>query len=295
MRTSLRSNLRWIFEFTLYVLKYSLKDPKFLFHNLYSILIGEFLPSKFTLDCPSPITIFNSDDPEAAANYFHKHGFVVVKEALSAQEVDKLKTLAETQANKMKELSAKELGAGNKSDPARYSYGDYKNQPDWDYLAPNPAIIAILRAIWKDKKFFAVLAGGDVCFPGARYQDIHNDFSWAGAGGDCLSICVNYYTIDVKNENGPIRFIPNTFRFPPPSPWLVKHEPKWMKEFTIEAPAGTAVIRDFRAWHGGTPNRSQIMRAMPNCEYILKDAKACDIGGYTLSQRLKSGSFLAEF
>jgi len=33
-------------------------------------------------------------------------------------------------------------------------------------------------------------------------------------------------------------------------------------------PAGSAIIRDARCWHGGTPNLSRAVRAMPNIEYM---------------------------
>ena len=41
-----------------------------------------------------------------------------------------------------------------------------------------------------------------------------------------------------------------------------------MKHSTIcPAPAGSVLIRDPRAWHGGTPNLSNELRAIPNIEY----------------------------
>ena len=41
-----------------------------------------------------------------------------------------------------------------------------------------------------------------------------------------------------------------------------------MKLSTVcPAPAGSVVIRDIRAWHGGTPNLSSEVRAIPNCEF----------------------------
>ena len=41
-----------------------------------------------------------------------------------------------------------------------------------------------------------------------------------------------------------------------------------MKLSTVcPTPAGTAIFRDIRAWHGGTPNLSRDVRAMPNVEY----------------------------
>jgi len=33
------------------------------------------------------------------------------------------------------------------------------------------------------------------------------------------------------------------------------------------APAGSVLIRDVRAWHGGTPNLSDEVRAIPNAEF----------------------------
>jgi hypothetical protein len=33
-------------------------------------------------------------------------------------------------------------------------------------------------------------------------------------------------------------------------------------------PAGSAIFRDARCWHGGTPNLSREVRAMPNVEYF---------------------------
>jgi hypothetical protein len=33
-------------------------------------------------------------------------------------------------------------------------------------------------------------------------------------------------------------------------------------------PAGSAIFRDVRCWHGGTPNLSREVRGMPNVEYF---------------------------
>ena len=35
----------------------------------------------------------------------------------------------------------------------------------------------------------------------------------------------------------------------------------------LSAPAGSVLIRDVRAWHGGTPNLSDHVRAIPNAEF----------------------------
>ena len=41
-----------------------------------------------------------------------------------------------------------------------------------------------------------------------------------------------------------------------------------MKLSTVcPAPAGAVMLRDVRAWHGGTPNLSDATRAIPNLEF----------------------------
>ena len=40
-----------------------------------------------------------------------------------------------------------------------------------------------------------------------------------------------------------------------------------MKNSIICAPAGTALFRDVRCWHGGTANTSEQPRAMTNAHY----------------------------
>ncbi len=80
-------------------------------------------------------------------------------------------------------------------------------------------------------------------------------------------LTINFPMTDLTFENGPIRQIPGTQRSRAPIPNLID-EPEWMKLSTVcPAPAGTAIFRDIRAWHGGTPNLSRDIRAMPNVEY----------------------------
>jgi ectoine hydroxylase-related dioxygenase (phytanoyl-CoA dioxygenase family) len=79
---------------------------------------------------------------------------------------------------------------------------------------------------------------------------------------------VNFPLIDLTAENGPIRQIPGTHRSRAPIPRLAD-EPEWMRLSTIcPLPAGSAIFRDARCWHGGTPNLSRDVRAMPNVEYF---------------------------
>ena len=82
------------------------------------------------------------------------------------------------------------------------------------------------------------------------------------------AIHINFPLVDLTPENGPIRQIPGTHRSRAPIPRLAD-EPEWMRFSTIcPLPAGSAIFRDARCWHGGTPNLSRDVRAMPNVEYF---------------------------
>ena len=80
-------------------------------------------------------------------------------------------------------------------------------------------------------------------------------------------VTINFAMTDLTWENGPIRQIPgsHTWQMTPLPP---NDEPEWMRLSTlVGAPAGAGVFRDNRAWHGGTPNLSREIRALPNVEY----------------------------
>lgn len=83
----------------------------------------------------------------------------------------------------------------------------------------------------------------------------------------CPYVCCNYLMVDFNRINGPIRQIPGTQHSHAPIP-TPDEEPEWMRLSTVcPAPAGSVVLRDVRAWHGGTPNLSDEVRAIPNAEF----------------------------
>ena len=83
----------------------------------------------------------------------------------------------------------------------------------------------------------------------------------------CPYVCCNFLTVDVNEINGATRQIAGTQHSHEPIPTL-ETEPEWMKLSVVcPAPAGSVMIRDVRAWHGGTPNVSDQVRAIPNAEF----------------------------
>lgn len=149
----------------------------------------------------------------------------------------------------------------------------------WAELVDLPTTTPILAAIFGSMDYVVGGGGGDLAMPGAiEYQGLHSDNTWSElhdpTGGTTMRdlpppiITVNFPLTDLTWENGPIRQIPGTQRSHAPIPNLLD-EPEWMKLSTVcPLPAGSAVFRDVRAWHGGTPNLSREVRAMPNIEYL---------------------------
>ena len=178
------------------------------------------------------------------------------------------------------------------------------HDPVWASMIDLPTTTPILTRIFGGPEYNVLGAGGDLCLPGAiEYQALHSDgdreqFEMPPArieqarrlgielSGDATPatqdyrtlqriiertppvVTINFLMTDMTRENGPIRQIPGSQGRPghPPSP---AHEPEWMRLSTlVGAPAGAAIFRDTRAWHGGTPNLSREIRAMPNIEYM---------------------------
>lgn len=74
--------------------------------------------------------------------------------------------------------------------------------------------------------------------------------------------------VGASRTNGPTRQIPGTHHSHAAIP-TIDEEPTWMKLATCcPTPAGAVLLRDPRAWHGGTPNLSRHTRAIPSAGFL---------------------------
>ncbi len=227
---------------------------------------------------------------ERAVRIFDRDGFVVVRDALNAEQTA---TLAAGVIAAVEEIvSLDDTREGNRGSH-RYSFGGTSitrsmlHRPEWRMLVDLPTVTPILTAIFGSTDYVVRAASGDFCLPGAvGYQPLHADMrdfvspertpfsSFLDRRGYLTTrdlpvpyVCVNFLPFDQDRLNGPTRQIPGTqhARVPPPT---LEEEPERMRLSTVcPAPAGAVQIRDVRAWHGGTPNLSEHVRAIPNVEY----------------------------
>ena len=177
------------------------------------------------------------------------------------------------------------------------------HEPAWVAMIDLPTTTPILIEILGSTNYSVWGGGGDLSLPGAiEYQHLHTDgldlqtdgqarlervrsqlateFN-LGRSFDNLDfksqrlvmdfanpgVTINFAVTDLTWDNGPIRQIPGTHTHlsSPPPP---VEEPEWMRLSTlVGVPAGSAIFRDTRAWHGATPNVSHEIRALPSIEY----------------------------
>lgn len=231
------------------------------------------------------LELVEPSDVERAAQLFHRDGFVAVREALTG---DRLQALQLATARVVDEILAADpdgsIGGGAGGLPHRYSFGSTSgsrhrlHDPAWVDVIDLRTTTPILTAIFGSSNYIVGGGGGDLALPGAiEYQGLHADNVWAEPHdpvGNTTTrdmpvpvVTINFAIVDLNWENGPIRQIPGTQRSKERIPTLAD-EPLWMKHSTVcPVPAGTAIFRDNRAWHSGTPNLSGHVRCLPNIEY----------------------------
>lgn len=231
------------------------------------------------------LELVDPKDTKRAAELFHRDGFVAVKDALSASQLRRTNRASnEAIIQLMAEDRDCSAGGGAGGLPHRYSFGGGSasrhmlHVDEWCELIDLPTTTPILKEIFGSADYVVGGAGGDIAMPGAiEYQGLHSDNMWTELPDPTGNVTmrdvpvpvltINFPMTDLTFENGPIRQIPGTQRSRAPIPNLAD-EPEWMKLSTVcPVPAGTAIFRDIRAWHGGTPNLSREVRAMPNVEY----------------------------
>ena len=181
------------------------------------------------------------------------------------------------------------------------------HEPAWVNMIDMSTTTPILCEIFGSSDYGVWGGGGDLSLPGAiEYQHLHTDGVDMQTDGEArlgrlrerknvlnidatksfadldfktqrrvmdyanTGVTINFTVTELTWENGPIRQIPGTHtnQSPPPPP---SEEPEWMRLSTlVGAPAGSAIFRDTRCWHGATPNLSREIRALPSVEYSAR-------------------------
>tara|TARA_R110002110_G_scaffold402726_1_gene620214 strand:+ start:404 stop:1429 length:1026 start_codon:yes stop_codon:yes gene_type:complete len=271
------------------------------------------------------LEVLRTDEVDRASKLFYRDGFVVIRDALSADQLAMLRAGCDREIHSL--LGKDRARAGNRGSH-RYSFGSASRTgqlmhcPEWTMLIDLDSLRPILQKIFGSDEYICRGGGGDFCLPGAtRYQPLHSDMddvihhehkgetytfgSFTDPRGKlnyrdlpCPFLCCNFLINDATAINGPTRQIPGSQHSQTPIP-LLDAEPEWMKLSTVcPAPAGSVMIRDVRAWHGGTPNLSNEVRAIPNVEYFApwyREPMRHSMPRDLYQQLSKRGQYLARY
>ena len=236
------------------------------------------------------LEIFHPKDIESAVEVFRRDGFVIISDVLTDEQIDILQVGCTEVVDEI--LALDQNKKGNRGSH-RYSFGGSSmtrsqlHKPAWQMLLDIKVVTDIVSAIFASKDYTLRSASGDFCLPGAvQYQPLHSDIrDWIdtaqtpfSAFSDptgrmtirdipCPYVCVNFLPQELTRLNGPTRQILGTQNSRRSIPSL-SEEPEWMRLSTVcPVPAGGIMVRDVRAWHGGTPNLSDATRSIPNLEF----------------------------
>ncbi|MCZ7646582.1 MAG: phytanoyl-CoA dioxygenase family protein [Planctomycetota bacterium] len=135
-------------------------------------------------------------------------------------------------------------------------------------LIANPFALPIVEALLGADcvcQYFA----SDTPLPGSDFQAVHSDIHALFPESDLVvpayGLVLNVNLVDFREENGPLEIWPGGTHRMPPNAELKKLAPL-MQSRKVLMPAGSVLLRDLRAWHRGTPNRSNEPR--PNLALI---------------------------
>lgn len=236
------------------------------------------------------LNIVGPKDIQEAVALFRRDGFVIVADVLDSEQTEILATGCDQVVSEIVALD--DDNKGNRG-THRYSFGGSSltrsqlHRPEWQMLLDVPVVHQLVSAIFGSPEYSLRAASGDFCLPGAiHYQPLHSDIrDYADAKQSpfsafidptkamtirdlpCPYVCVNFLPQALTQLNGPTRQIPGTQNSRQPIPSLAD-EPEWMRLSTVcPVPAGGIMVRDVRAWHGGTPNLSDTTRSIPNLEF----------------------------
>lgn len=224
----------------------------------------------------------NCELASRAAACLQSEGIVLITQALGEEQLQAFRDVFPSMIEEVRQLDPADEGSGGEK---RHSFGRMSStnsqlhRPEWQALVDIPAITEILEKYWGSKDFAILAAGGDLNMAGSRqHQNLHSDLSGSklmgpqreiGTGVKSPMIVANFLIEEQTRFNGPLQHIPRTQLLDRNYLMEVQDEPmKWFFSTMCPAPAGTAVIRDPRTWHAGSPNITTLDRPLPNCEFV---------------------------
>lgn len=229
----------------------------------------------------------SGDDLRRAVNLLKQNGYVILKNLLPPELIESLRAeYASALDAKVRRFNLKRVAyydergrhndnvlndfkpEGGNHDLNRWNMHLPSRLPFFDArVVAHPAVLALLAQVF-DGDHVCYLVASDTPYPGAGYQNLHQDFSR-------FSVALNIPLVDFTDDNAPIEIWPGTHR--PDIGGSLAHystdsyfiDVERMRQIKATVPskrlllgAGSILVRDHRLVHRGTANRSQHPRPM---------------------------------
>ena len=172
------------------------------------------------------------------------------------------------------ELRARE-GTGRirfRKDPGAVRLGDLVNKdPAFAVCFTHPRVLAAMAHVLQSDFKLSSL-NGRFALPGHGHQPLHVDWSGRVTPG-AYQVCNSIWLIDdFTDANGATRVVPGSHRTGrPPEDDMADPSAPHPDEVLLLGKAGTVVIFNAHAWHGGTRNRTDQPRRAVHAYFCRRD------------------------
>lgn len=202
------------------------------------------------------------DAAESSLLNLEVHGYTIIPDALSSEV---LRTCREAFDALLTPLL--------KNPETTFPFGncrlDLPLEPPFveDQILANSKVVPLLDSILGNDAKLEYFAS-NTSMPGSEYQRVHSDnaslFPEHQGTLPPHALVVNFPLVDFTLENGPLEIWPGTHRIPEHlrSSAVIETTAAKSDPLPVLLPAGSAIVRDIRMWHRGTPNHTRTPRPM---------------------------------
>ncbi|MEE2784835.1 MAG: phytanoyl-CoA dioxygenase family protein [Pseudomonadota bacterium] len=224
---------------------------------------------------------FNFDRLTDAIHAMHEDGIVCLKNAVDPQHIENL------HIKLLDDLSTVA------TDRTKNKWNSLRPPPFHPYLYTdivyNTFAIEVLRGVLGPNATLTTYGANTSWLGEETSQQIHRDVPDGPIAQRCPAVVLNFPMSVFCLENGPTRIYPGshltsvaqangTRRYT--QAMLDEQAARRAPELTTDICPGDLVIRDLRLWHGGTPNRSSVLRTMLALVVIDPDYQQTDESGF---------------
>ncbi|MDX2247638.1 MAG: phytanoyl-CoA dioxygenase family protein [Bacteroidia bacterium] len=209
-------------------------------------------------------------------DFLDKNGFLSLGKILSAEAVSsinrRIQSLMEEEGEKAgSELFDSKYIRHPKEEGADRLADLVNKDPLFDIFYTHPRVLAAVSHVLGEEIKLSSL-NYRAAKPGAGLQKLHADWHEAVVPGD-YKVCNSIWLLDdFSEENGATRIVPGTHLLSIlPQEELQDPMAPHPDEVILHEPAGTVVIFNSHAWHGGTTNKTEKLRRSIHSYFCRRD------------------------